>query len=692
MSDTHAANGAAGAALGSMLLLFVLALLPRVLNLATFLTVDEVYHWFERAATFRAALQQGEFAATNLIGHPGVTTMWLGAAGLSAWETFAGWGWLPPLSDAAPARMWWAVRLPVGICTALCVALSYPLLRRLFSSRRVALLAGLLLAFDPFLVAHSRLLHVDALLASCVLLALLAGLLAFRLEAAPDPAHTGPRWPWLIASAVAGGLAFLTKSPSVLLLPCIGGIALVGGASLTGTWSPWRVLRRIWLPLLVWGGVALLVWLAGWPAAWVNPVGAATRMVNQVRFEGGTPHGWGNFFLGQPTDNPGPLFYPVVLALRLPPWTLAGVALLLAGLALRDARLPNRRALLLLGGCGLLFGAVLSLPPKKFDRYILPVFPLLSILAAVGLVWLWDISKRTLPRLQRSERLALGLVGLLLAGNLAWYHPYAMAYYSPLFGGGAVAARTIPVGWGEGLEQAGAYIDAQVNGCDYPVATWFDQLIDPFVCAHVVRLREVSQPGRVDYAVLYIDQVQRNNEPEATRLLRTEGTRVHAVEIHGVPYAEVYQLPRPVSHTVQASFDNIALQGYTLATDGLRSSGVITLTTQWQAFNSPGRDYMLFVYLFDAAGNRIAQIDVPPAGPHNPTSGWNRGQYAIWYHPIPVPADLPPGTYRLALGLYHPETFARVPLAGPPERPPPPPDAPDAGPDVLWLEFQQNEE
>jgi hypothetical protein len=226
------------------LALFLLALVPRAFWLGRFITIDESYHWFERARLFLRAIRAGDWAATNLIGHPGVTTMWLGASGLAAQQWLAEAGLLPA-SDPDTTRM--LLRLPIAIVTSLCVALGYALLRRLLPGR-VALLAALLWASDPFLVAHSQLLHVDALLASFVTLALLAALLAFRLECQSGisirevtrshakkesdvlegGADAGPlRWRWLLASALFGGLALLTKSPAIILPPMVGLIGLL---------------------------------------------------------------------------------------------------------------------------------------------------------------------------------------------------------------------------------------------------------------------------------------------------------------------------------------------------------------------------------------------------------------------------------------------------------------------------------
>src|SRR5258706_1975837 len=71
------------------LAIFLLALAPRALWPGRFVTIDEAYHWFERARLFLHAVRAGDWAATNLIGHPGVTTMWLGALGVATHQALA---------------------------------------------------------------------------------------------------------------------------------------------------------------------------------------------------------------------------------------------------------------------------------------------------------------------------------------------------------------------------------------------------------------------------------------------------------------------------------------------------------------------------------------------------------------------------------------------------------------------------
>ena len=153
------------------------------------------------------------------------------------------------------------------------------------------------------------------------------------------------------------------------------------------------------MPLALGAGWAiaagLVVWLL-WPAAWTSPIGTVVRAITFSARLGGVPHGPGNFLLGAPIDDPGPLFYPVALVLRLGPGTMVGLLLLF----LFGAVVPARRVVWSLLGYVALFLVLLTLAPKKVDRYLLPILPALAILAAVG----WTEAARRLPALARRPR------------------------------------------------------------------------------------------------------------------------------------------------------------------------------------------------------------------------------------------------------------------------------------------------
>ncbi len=83
---------------------------------------------------------------------------------------------------------------------------------------------------------------------------------------------------------------------------------------------------------------------------------------------------------------------------------------------------------------------------------------------------------------------------VLLSANLAWYHPYYLSYYNPLLGGGAVAQRTLLIGWGEGMDQAGAWLREQPDIGYGPLLSALGLTLQPFV---PVLVRDVNDLGRV---------------------------------------------------------------------------------------------------------------------------------------------------------------------------------------------------
>src|SRR3954470_2651948 len=152
-----------------VLLLGVVALLPRVLGLVDFLTTDEVYNWISRVERFSGAVASHQWSATVLVGHPGVTLCWLASLGLAAERYAIAQGWASVASQAEYLR--W-LRLPMATLEALAIPGAYLLLRRLVAPA-TALIAALLWALSPYLIGHARLLHLDALLTTFVTFSLL---------------------------------------------------------------------------------------------------------------------------------------------------------------------------------------------------------------------------------------------------------------------------------------------------------------------------------------------------------------------------------------------------------------------------------------------------------------------------------------------------------------------------------------
>ena len=102
------------------------------------------------------------------------------------------------------------------------------------------------------------------------------------------------------------------------------------------------------------------------------------------------------------------------------------------------------------------------------------------------------------------------------------------------------------------------------------------------------------------------------------------------------------------------------MRGYDLSLVEVVPGEVVTLTLYWEARETPAADYQVFVHLLGAGPEPVAQGDGPPLMGDYPTTMWAPGEIVADPHPIALPAGLPPGQYRLLVGMYDLETLARL--------------------------------
>jgi hypothetical protein len=523
-----------GAALG--LGLFLAAFLPRARDLATFVTWDELF-WTHAALHFNREVEGQDWQGTYVIGQPGVVTMWLGTLGLISRAALGqGAPWEAVLSagegryrDDDPAlldqlwRHWQGLGLVTALVTSLAVALAGLALRPLWGGG-AALSAGLLLAWDPYFVAHSRVMALDAVLASLCLLGLVA--VGRYVRDLGRPA--------LAAGAALAGLALVQKLP--------GGAMVLYGLPWV-TVASWRSERRagralgvagLWL-----GGAAVVAWLS-WPVLWLAPLETAAKLLATLTTYQASAYD-PMFFAGRGGEPPGPLYYPTVAWFRTTPVVLAGL-LLLGWAALRGRAIANRWSVALLVGFSLAYGALLTLPATKFDRYLLPA--LLPAIALAGLGWAAGLAERWPGQSAR-------LLGPLVAGTLALLtlagtpHPYPLAYYSPLAGGLPAASRLLPIGWGEGLDQLrtalGRRTAARAGGAPLRVAT--DGPVALAGLAGVQPVRATGEACRTADLVLVTLSDRQLGRPAARAY--ADAVPEHAAVIGGTAVAWLYAGGRP---------------------------------------------------------------------------------------------------------------------------------------------------
>jgi len=83
--------------------------------------------------------------------------------------------------------------------------------------------------------------------------------------------------------------------------------------------------------------------------------------------------------------------------------------------------------------------------------------------------------------------------------------------------------------------------------------------------------------------------------------------------------------------------DGVALRGYDLSSETAAPGETITLTLHWEALGYG-----------------------PPLMGDYPTGIWAAGEIVVDPHPLTLPPDLPPGQYRLLVGMYDLKTLVRL--------------------------------
>jgi len=83
-----------------------------------------------------------------------------------------------------------------------------------------------------------------------------------------------------------------------------------------------------------------------------------------------------------------------------------------------------------------------------------------------------------------------------------------------------------------------------------------------------------------------------------------------------------------------------------------RPGGELRVTLYWQTQGELEGIYSSFVHLVDEEGHRVAGSDQQPGGQFYPTDLWQLGEILRDEHVFTVPAETPPGRYRLLVGMY----------------------------------------
>ena len=543
------------------------------------------------------------------------------------------------LYTTAPGLYLWG-RTVVALLSATTVPLLYLLGRRMFDAR-IGLLAAALLALAAFHVEHSHYLTTDAATGLWVVLSLLG---AWRVVTTGD-------WSGYVLGGTGVGLAAGTKYNA--------GVVALG--LVVAHLLHWRLagLHRSFVRLVAAGIISLCAFLVTTPYALLDWAQFRSDLHYDAIHYGG---GWHGDFMGR---WPFGEYARFILRDSL---RVTGGAMMLLGLPLLVRRFGHQVALLLA-----VIGAQVVLVASQsvhFVRNLLPVFPLLVLLAAAGAVALTDrLSRRNTGRIA----LAVLAAGLLLpqARETGWKLRYwsrphtaalvtqqlqalpqglrfAVEMNQSMFPNNPVvfAVEQViehPLDWYR--RQGYRYLVTNSDHHTEAERGAYEQLkAGGVIIAEYPERRTGVQPGPggmiLDLGV----------QPEMLQVVRREAEFGGEIELVG------YEMQPGLLRSQITPLDGSDARR-------LQPGDGLQLNLYWRTLAPMAKDYVLFVHVVDNQGQKVAQRDAALRGDDYPTSHWQPGEVVVDRADVQLPA-LPAGDYRLEIGLYDAADGQRLPVSG----------------------------
>jgi hypothetical protein len=170
-----------------------------------------------------------------------------------------------------------------------------------------------------------------------------------------------------------------------------------------------------------------------------------------------------------------------------------------------------------------------------------------------------------------------------------------------------------------------------------------------------------ERPARVEASdVLFLDDSRRTLVQHESHVTLNG----FAVETQEVASAALDRAPEisPPMHPLHVRFGpSIWLVGYELTTPERAPGETVEVVLYWRALAPLDRQYTVFMHLLNASGEWVAGWDMMPRYNTYPTTDWPVAELIDDVRILPLSSDLPPGKYRVALGMYDWGTGERLP-------------------------------
>lgn len=304
--------------------------------------------------------------------------------------------------------------------------------------------------------------------------------------------------------------------------------------------------------------------------------------------------------------------------------------------------ISHKKKDILLMSFPLLYFAFLSSYKVNFVRNLMPLLPFLAVFAAHCVTTIvYGLLSRT-TYLQRREGLMLLAIGLFLI-----YSPLRQIVKEDYL----MAQKTTRVIATEWLEEhlppgSRVWIEALLidlsDEFEVHIPGWSPS--NPDITA---RSFEWYEQLGFDYVVVSSATL---SFPPDSLMKEFVGNKIDTPG----PDIRVFQIPKqPLP---------IQLARYELDRKSYQPGDTLHLTLWWKALGKLQEDFTIFAHLLSHNGDMVAQKDSPPQRGDYPTTEWTPGEVIEDQREMFIPAEAPPGKYKLEIGMYWAQDMRCLPF------------------------------
>jgi 4-amino-4-deoxy-L-arabinose transferase-like glycosyltransferase len=310
-----------------------------------------------------------------------------------------------------------------------------------------AVVAVLVFTMVPTVLAHAGLATTDMGITACFAAAAYASL---RLIEQPGPKTAA----WL---GLAGGLMVLTKFSALVFYPAAVIAALAvwlfrsrpsprSLVQLLSTRLPWLAAAALAGLVVIWAGYRFSFGKTLWipfPMPFPELYPGIQNVIQH------NSRGHIAYFLGEVSENGWWIFFPTLLAVKLP---IAALALIALGLWRQPAATAGRWPFWIV--IAIAAAILVAVIPARINiglRHILPMFPFLALIGAGGILWLARQESRS-----PVARWTLAALMLWLCAGSLTAHPDYLAYFNAF--AGSEPERIVvesDLDWGQDIKRLG---------------------------------------------------------------------------------------------------------------------------------------------------------------------------------------------------------------------------------------------